>query len=169
MAIGHPRWYSGKESACQCRRCKKHKFDPWVGKICGGGNGNPPQYSCNCSCEGLPASSKQGLPSHQGLLILKCVLTRVANRGQQASHNSLSLGRKENAAGSMDGAFPLLTGNELEELVSFCTTHPAPFGPQCLEGYPILVLGSSPPRPLKHCQECSGGGCRPAIGLRPEV
>ena len=24
-----PRWLSGKESACQCRRCR---FDPWVGK-----------------------------------------------------------------------------------------------------------------------------------------
>ena len=24
---------SGKESACQCRRHKKHGFDPWVGKI----------------------------------------------------------------------------------------------------------------------------------------
>ena len=22
-----------KESACQCRRCKRHKFDPWVRKI----------------------------------------------------------------------------------------------------------------------------------------
>ena len=25
-----PRWHSGKELACQCRR---HRFDPWVGKI----------------------------------------------------------------------------------------------------------------------------------------
>ena len=25
-----PRWLRGKESACQCRR---HRFDPWVGKI----------------------------------------------------------------------------------------------------------------------------------------
>jgi len=24
---------SGKESACQCRRHKRHRFDPWVGKI----------------------------------------------------------------------------------------------------------------------------------------
>ena len=24
---------SGKEPACQCRRCKRHRFDPWVGKI----------------------------------------------------------------------------------------------------------------------------------------
>ena len=30
---GLPRWLSGKESACQCRRCRRHGFDPWVGKI----------------------------------------------------------------------------------------------------------------------------------------
>ena len=30
---GLPRWFSGKESTCQCRRCMRHKFDPWVGKI----------------------------------------------------------------------------------------------------------------------------------------
>ena len=27
---GIPRWLRGKESACQCRRCR---LDPWVGKI----------------------------------------------------------------------------------------------------------------------------------------
>ena len=27
---GLPRWLSGKESACQCRRCR---FNPWVGEI----------------------------------------------------------------------------------------------------------------------------------------
>ena len=37
---------SGKESACQYRRCKIYKFDPWVGKIPWNGNGNPLQYSC---------------------------------------------------------------------------------------------------------------------------
>ena len=26
------RWLSGKESACQCRRCKRHRCNPWVGK-----------------------------------------------------------------------------------------------------------------------------------------
>ena len=31
-----PRWLSGKESTCQCRRCR---FDPWVGKIPLEGNG----------------------------------------------------------------------------------------------------------------------------------
>ena len=29
-SIGLPRWLSGKESTCQCRR---HRFNPWVGKI----------------------------------------------------------------------------------------------------------------------------------------
>ena len=28
-----PRWLSSKESPCQCRRRKRHGFDPWVGKI----------------------------------------------------------------------------------------------------------------------------------------
>ena len=31
--LGLPRWHSCKESACQCRRCRRHGFDPWVGKI----------------------------------------------------------------------------------------------------------------------------------------
>ena len=30
---GLPRWCRGKESACQCRRCKRCSFDPWVRKI----------------------------------------------------------------------------------------------------------------------------------------
>ena len=28
-----PRWHSGKKSTCQCRRFKRHGFDPWVGKM----------------------------------------------------------------------------------------------------------------------------------------
>ena len=30
---GIPSWYSGKESACQCRRHRRHGFDSWAGKI----------------------------------------------------------------------------------------------------------------------------------------
>ena len=30
LEIGLPWWHSGKEPNCQCR---KHRFDPWVGKI----------------------------------------------------------------------------------------------------------------------------------------
>ena len=33
MVCGLPRWHSGKESTCQCRRCKRRRFDPWVQKI----------------------------------------------------------------------------------------------------------------------------------------
>ena len=43
FSMGIPRWLSNKESTCQCGRAG---FDPWVGKIPGGGNGNPLQYSC---------------------------------------------------------------------------------------------------------------------------
>ena len=28
-----PLWLSGKESACQCRRCKRRRFNLWIGKI----------------------------------------------------------------------------------------------------------------------------------------
>ena len=28
-----PRWLSGKESTCQCRRSKRRGFEPWIGKI----------------------------------------------------------------------------------------------------------------------------------------
>ena len=30
---GLPRWLSGREFTCQCKRHRRHVFDPWVGKI----------------------------------------------------------------------------------------------------------------------------------------
>ena len=30
---GKPWWRGDKESSCQCRRCKRLKFNPWAGKI----------------------------------------------------------------------------------------------------------------------------------------
>ena len=30
---GLPWWLSGKESSYQCKRCRRHGFSPWVGKI----------------------------------------------------------------------------------------------------------------------------------------
>ena len=30
---GFPRWLTGKESACQCRRNGRYRLDPWVRKI----------------------------------------------------------------------------------------------------------------------------------------
>ena len=38
-----PRWLSGKESTCQCRRCR---FDPWVGKMPLKEMAKPLEYSC---------------------------------------------------------------------------------------------------------------------------
>ena len=40
--LGFPKWFSGKESACQCRR---HGFNPLVRRSPGVGNGNLLQYS----------------------------------------------------------------------------------------------------------------------------
>ena len=36
-----PRWHSGKESTCQCRRCKTPGFNPWVRKILRSWNWQP--------------------------------------------------------------------------------------------------------------------------------
>ena len=41
--LGLPRWFSGKESASQCRRPKRCLFNPWVGKIPWREEGNPLQ------------------------------------------------------------------------------------------------------------------------------
>ena len=40
----------GKESACQCKRCRRRRFDPWIRKKPAVGNGNLPQ----CSSLGNP-------------------------------------------------------------------------------------------------------------------
>ena len=44
--LGFPGVSDSKESACRCRGHERHRFDPWVRKIPGGGRGNPLQYSC---------------------------------------------------------------------------------------------------------------------------
>ena len=46
IITGLPRWRSGKEFACQHRRCKRWGFNPWSGRTPGVGNGNPFQSSC---------------------------------------------------------------------------------------------------------------------------
>ena len=43
---GFPAGVSVKEPTCQCRRPKRLGFNPWVGKLPGGGRGNPLQYFC---------------------------------------------------------------------------------------------------------------------------
>ena len=44
---GLPRWFRGKESPCQCRRCRRHGFNQHrLGRSPGKANGNPLRYSC---------------------------------------------------------------------------------------------------------------------------
>ena len=43
---GFPGGASGKEPACQCKKHKRCRFDPSVGKSSEGGHGNPLQNSC---------------------------------------------------------------------------------------------------------------------------
>ena len=38
---GLPRWLSSKESACQCKRHRRLRFNPWVGKIPSGKKWKP--------------------------------------------------------------------------------------------------------------------------------
>ena len=42
---GFPGGASGKEPTCQCRRHKRPRFSPWVGRFPGEGSGNPLQCS----------------------------------------------------------------------------------------------------------------------------
>ena len=46
MHVCFPGSASGKETACQFRRHKRCRFNPWVGKVTWEGNGSPLQYSC---------------------------------------------------------------------------------------------------------------------------
>ena len=41
-----PWWLRGKESTCQCRRCRRPRLTPGSRRSPGEGNGNPLQYSC---------------------------------------------------------------------------------------------------------------------------
>ena len=46
LGIWLPRWLSGKEFACQCRRHRRCGFDSELRRSPGVGNGNLLQYSC---------------------------------------------------------------------------------------------------------------------------
>ena len=46
IIMDFPGGANDKEPICQCRRHRRPGFSPWIGKIPGGGHGNPLQYSC---------------------------------------------------------------------------------------------------------------------------
>ena len=61
---GFPGGASGKEPACQCRRQKRHRFDPWVRNISPRGrDGNPLQ----CSYLGNPVDWEAWQPTVHGV------------------------------------------------------------------------------------------------------
>ena len=41
---GLPGWLRGKRMCLPTQETKEHEFNPWAGKIPGGGNSNPLQY-----------------------------------------------------------------------------------------------------------------------------
>ena len=57
---GAPRWLSGRESTCQCRR---RGLNSWAGKIPWEGNGNP----LSCSCLGHSMDREAGRAESVGL------------------------------------------------------------------------------------------------------
>ena len=70
---GLPKWHSGKESTCQCRRHKRWGLIPASGRAPRVGNGNQLQYSC------LKNSVERGtwwtaVQSRTGLSYWACIL-----------------------------------------------------------------------------------------------
>ena len=65
--LGLPWWHSGKESACQCRRLKRCRLNPWV---LGEGNGKLLQSSClkNSTDRGAWLAAIHGVTKSQTLL-----------------------------------------------------------------------------------------------------
>ena len=45
LQLGFPGGASGKEPACQCRKPKRCRLDPGLGRSPGGADSNPLQYS----------------------------------------------------------------------------------------------------------------------------
>ena len=69
----------------QYRRCRRHGFDPWVGRSPGGGHGNPLQYSCleNPTDRGAWQATVHGVTQSQ---------TRLSTHGTIGTSNTASPG-----------------------------------------------------------------------------
>ena len=88
-----------KKSTCQCKRHRRHEFDPWGGMIPtwipGEGNGNPLQYSCLensmdrgpwwASVHGVTESLRQLSTQHLGFPGGSVVKNPPANAGVEGS------------------------------------------------------------------------------------
>ena len=74
---GLPRWCSGKGSIHQCRRCKRHRFDSWVGKI-PWKKEMATQYSCmeNPGKQRSPAGHSHGVAKSWTRLSMRTLLVK---------------------------------------------------------------------------------------------
>ena len=151
---GFPGSSSGKESAYRCWRCKRHRFDSWVGKI--------------------PRKRKMATPSR--ILVWKFPLTRgawrVIVRGlQKVVHDWAHSGRVRGSACSNLGAgglakwrsLKIFTLGRLEGIFSnehirisrgsFCRVHKLILKSQCIIHSPFCLFSSYLPAiffPLKN-------------------
>ena len=65
MIQGFPGGVSGKEPACQCRRCGRRRFDPWVGKIPWGRAWQPTPVSFPGESQGQEPGRLQSIGSQR--------------------------------------------------------------------------------------------------------
>ena len=65
LVYGLPSWHYGKELTCQCRRFKRHRFDPWVGKILWGRKWQPAPVYLPGESHGQRSLVDHGLTSVQ--------------------------------------------------------------------------------------------------------
>ena len=81
QVFGLPRWCSGKETACQCRSCKRHGFNPWVRQIPWGRKWQPTPVF-------LPGKSHRDLWSLEGYSPWGCKESDTAERA--CTHTQIS-------------------------------------------------------------------------------
>jgi len=116
-----PRKCSGKESTCQRRRHKRHRFDTWVGRSPEGGNGNPLQYSClgNPMDRGVCHATVHGITKSQAYLSTHTFHHQAVNQNLWTSRDfTFQRPRREKAA------------------LNSCPWKPYP-GPHC-QGWPSM-------------------------------
>ena len=108
---GLPRWHSGKEAACQCRRCKMRGFDPWVRKIPWNKKWHAtPVFSLENSMErGAWWATVHGVTKSQTLLSTHThIHTRYLQQSFPIFHVRIPWGYYLKKKNLMSGSFPIV-------------------------------------------------------------
>ena len=118
----HPRWFSGKESACKYRRYKRCWFYPGIGKI--------PWSSIQFSCSVMPDSfnpmdySMPGFPVHHQLLELVQTHVHWVGDAIQPSHPLSSASLPAFYLSQHQGLFQLVSSsNEVTKVLELQLQH----------------------------------------------